>query len=67
MQKVKETLAHRFGKNPIVVSEKVLKINVSSINNTDFEIISGIWLDTEIEKIDLKRSGTGITVLLTFK
>jgi len=66
MQETKEILERLFNKKASIIGNK-LKINVQSIDTTSFELLAGIYFDESVNDIELKRSGTGITILITFK
>jgi len=67
MQKLKERLELATGKK-VSIHGKTAKVHVKKIDGLDIYNLNQICLDLVIphEKMILKRSGTGITIIVTY-
>ena len=66
MQKIKETIEEIF-ETKVTVQDKIIKTTVQNINGNEIAALSDIYHLKDVLTIDLKRSGTGITILVTLK
>ena len=66
MQKIKELLQEISG-TKVTVQDKILKTTVKTINKEQIAALAVMLCLDNVEAIDLKRSGTGITILVTLK
>lgn len=65
-KKVSDKLGKIFGSNYKVKEQgNVVKVNVQSIDDMQLLELSKVAKNKLVEKINLKRSGTGITILVT--
>lgn len=65
MQKLKNKLANHFGKEPKICGS-VLKVTVKSLNQGDISFLNRLYyFNPETSGFTLKRSGTGITILVS--
>lgn len=68
MQKVKEILERELGVTPRTVGNS-LKATIPYLKNGDVVMLNDIYMSDSlgIEEIEIKRSGKGLTVILTFE
>jgi hypothetical protein len=68
MQEVKEILEREMGLEPKIIGN-IVKAHTKKINGNDIMVLNDIYISDGflIKGIELKRSGTGITILLTFE
>lgn len=68
MQKVKNTLEIAFGKK-VKVEGKTAKIHVNEIDSVGIYQLNAFNFErfNQVKEVKLKRSGTGITILVTVK
>lgn len=69
MQKVKTRLEIAFGKKVKIVNEKTLRVHVSSLDAVSIYQLGLIQTDfgDELTDMEIKRSGTGLTILVKVK
>lgn len=65
MQKVVEVLKEEFG-TKVIVKENTVKTTVQSINGNQIWGLKDIYEYVKVKDITLKRSGTGITIIVEF-
>jgi len=64
-QKVKEELTKIFGTDFKVISNgHTIKVNIPSIDTIQLQELSALSKNTLVHGVNLKRSGTGITILV---
>jgi len=66
MQRVKEMLEMEFGTR-VTVQGNVVKTTVKSINGNQIWGLQEIYRKNDVKDVNFKRSGTGITILVTLK
>ena len=66
MQKIKETIEEIF-ETKVTVQDKIVKTTVKNINGNEITALFDIYCLKDVLTMDLKRSGTGITILVTLK
>lgn len=68
MQKVKEILEDVLGVTPRTVGNS-LKVTLPTLNGNDISNLNDLYLSDTlgVEQIEIKRSGTGLTVIITFE
>lgn len=66
MQKeVRELLELIFEGSNATIQENVVKITTKSINGGQISRLDSLYYEDHVKEIDIKRSGTGMTVLVT--
>jgi hypothetical protein len=65
---VKEILERELGLEPKIIGD-VVKAHATKLNGNDIIVLNDIYMSDGflIKGIELKRSGTGITILITFE
>jgi len=68
MQEVKEILEKELGVTPRTVGNS-LKATLPSLNGNHIMVLNDIYLSDGflIKGIEIKRSGTGLTIIITFE
>ena len=68
MQNVKQILEDVLGVTPRTVGNS-LKVTLPKLNGNDIANLNDLYLSDSlgIDEIEIKRSGTGLTIIVTFK
>jgi hypothetical protein len=68
MQTVKEILERELGLEPKIVGN-VVKAHTTKLNGNDIVVLNDIYMSDGflIKGVELKRSGTGLTIIITFE
>ena len=64
INKVKQELKNWFDSR-VIIQDKVVKTTVPTINGGQIAELGKLWAEGEVDDIELKRSGTSITILVT--
>jgi len=68
MQEVKEILERELGLTPKIIGS-VVKVHTTNLNGNDIVVLNDIYMSDGflIKGIEIKRSGKGITIIITFE
>ncbi len=66
MQNVKQILESEFG-TKVTTQENIVKTTVKTINGNNISNLSDIYFNPFVKEVLLKRSGTGLTIIVTFE